>query len=102
MLLLREIVTDKVVIETDRERCLTAPQNLTVDPLLRQADHRPWPLPSGPWIMTQIWRNLLFAHWRVPAAALRPMVTPGLELDTFDDHAWISVTPFHMSVRPRG
>jgi uncharacterized protein YqjF (DUF2071 family) len=52
--------------------------------------------------MTQIWRDLLFAHWRVPAAALRPLVTQRLELDTFDGHAWISVTPFLMSVRPRG
>ena len=52
--------------------------------------------------MTQIWRDLLFAHWRVPAAALRPLVTQRLELDTFDGHAWVSVTPFYMSVRPRG
>lgn len=56
--------------------------------------------------MTQIWRDLLFAHWRVPQAAIqslvRPLVTGDLELDTFDGDAWISVTPFHMSVRPRG
>ena len=73
-----------------------------MDPLLRQTDHRPWALPSGPWIMTQIWRDLLFAHWRVPVAAVRPLIPGGLELDTFDGEAWISVTPFHMSVRPRG
>jgi uncharacterized protein YqjF (DUF2071 family) len=52
--------------------------------------------------MTQIWRDLLFAHWRVRAAAVRPLVNRRLELDTFDGEAWISVTPFHMSVRPRG
>ena len=61
---------------------------------LPPADHRPWPLPAGPWVMRQTWRNLLFAHWPLAAAALRRLVPDGLELQTFDGHAWLAVTPF--------
>jgi uncharacterized protein len=30
--------------------------------LLDDLAHRPWPLPDRPWIMTQTWQDLLFAH----------------------------------------
>lgn len=72
-----------------------------IHPLAR-TDHRPWPVPAGPWIMEQIWRDLLFAHWAIPAAVVRPLIPKELTLDTFDGQAWVSVTPFHMSIRPRG
>jgi len=65
--------------------------------------HRPWALPRGPWIMKQEWHDLLFAHWAVPAEALRPVIPRGLEIDTFDGHAWLGVVPFRMAgVRMRG
>ena len=48
------------------------------------------------------WLDLAFAHWPVPAEALRPHVPPGLELDTWDGTAWLGVVPFRMShVAPR-
>lgn len=50
----------------------------------------------------QRWRRLLFAHWEVPLAELRPLVPAGLEIDTFDGSAWIGLVPFWMEgVRPR-
>jgi len=53
--------------------------------------------------MTQTWHDLLFAHWAVDPAALRPRVPGELELDTFDEQAWIGIVPFHMSnVAPLG
>ncbi|MEC0093197.1 YqjF family protein [Paenibacillus macquariensis] len=58
---------------------------------------RPWPAPSSPWIIKQSWRDLLFLHYPVKADALRPHVPIGMDLDTFNDHAWISVVPFEMS-----
>lgn len=65
--------------------------------------HRPWPLPSGPWIMRQSWHDLLFAHWPLPAADVRAKVPAELELETHGGDAWIGVVPFRMSgVRPRG
>jgi uncharacterized protein len=59
--------------------------------------HRPWPLPSGPWIMAQSWHNLLFAHWEVDAAELRPHIPAKLGIDTFEGKAWVGVVPFRMS-----
>jgi uncharacterized protein YqjF (DUF2071 family) len=53
--------------------------------------------------MAQTWHDLLFAHWPVPAVALRPLLPPQLDLDTFDGEAWLGVVPFRMSrVHPRG
>jgi uncharacterized protein YqjF (DUF2071 family) len=71
--------------------------------LLDRLDHRPWPRPAGPWIMRMRWLDLLFAHWPVPADALRPLVPPELELDLYDGVAWVGVVPFRMEgVAPRG
>jgi uncharacterized protein YqjF (DUF2071 family) len=71
--------------------------------ILKHTAHRPWPLPHGPWIMKQAWHDLLFAHWPVPLAALRPLIPPQLEIDTFAGQAWLGVVPFRMSgVRLRG
>lgn len=60
-------------------------------------------MPGAPWIMTQSWHDLLFAHWPVARDRLRAKVPPGLELDLFDNQAWIGVVPFRMTnVAPRG
>jgi uncharacterized protein YqjF (DUF2071 family) len=64
--------------------------------------HRPWPMPPGPWVMTQTWHDLLFAHWPVDADSLRAQVPAGFELDRFDGATWLGIVPFHMTnVAPR-
>ena len=63
---------------------------------LGEQDHRPWPLPDGPWIQGQTWLDLLFAHWSLPIDALRPAVSAALPLDTFDGRAWLGITPFEV------
>lgn len=69
---------------------------------LDQTDHRPYPLASGPWVMHQTWRELLFAHWTVPIDFLRTAIPPSLDVDTFDGQAWLGIVPFRMTgVRPR-
>ena len=71
--------------------------------ILRNVAHRPWPLPAGPWVMTQSWHDLLFAHWPVDAEELRALIPEPLEIDTFDGRAWLAVVPFRMTnVRLRG
>jgi len=51
--------------------------------------------------MHQRWADLLFAHWEVPAAALRPLVPSGVEIDTFEGRAYVGLVPFVMTgVRP--
>jgi len=65
-------------------------------PALSETAHRPWPLPEGPWRWRQSWCDLLFAHWPVPAAALRHLVPGELEIDEFDGTSWVGVVPFRM------
>lgn len=70
--------------------------------LLQTTHHRPWPLPSTPWVMQQVWQELLFAHWPLPPALVRPLIPASLALDTWEGQAYIGVVPFRMSgVRPR-
>jgi len=60
-------------------------------------------MPASPWVMTQTWHDLLFAHWPVDVATLAPHVPTALTLDTFDGRAWVGVVPFRMTnVTPRG
>ena len=71
--------------------------------ILGEIAHRPWPMPAGPWVMTQTWHDLLFAHWVVPAEALRRKLPAAFPLDLFDGEAWIGIVPFTMTnVAPRG
>jgi uncharacterized protein YqjF (DUF2071 family) len=65
--------------------------------ILGQIAHRPWPLPSAPWIMHQRWENLLFAHWRVPVARLRPLVPSAMAVEEFDGTAWVGLAPFRLT-----
>jgi uncharacterized protein len=64
--------------------------------VIEQASHRPWPPPARPWVQEQTWCDLLFAHWPVDPAALRPAVPEQLPIDTFEGRAWIAVTPFEV------
>lgn len=68
-----------------------------------QHAHRPWPLPSRPWVLRMQWHDLLFAHWPVPVGVLRERVPACFSIDTFDGEAWLGVVPFRMThVGPRG
>jgi uncharacterized protein YqjF (DUF2071 family) len=53
--------------------------------------------------MAQTWRDLLFAHWTVPAAEIARVGPAPLELDLWESGAWIGVVPFRMDrIHPRG
>lgn len=48
------------------------------------------------------WHDLLFMHWPVRVDRLRPLIPSALEIDTFDNAAWLGVVPFRMTgIRPR-
>jgi uncharacterized protein len=71
--------------------------------ILDEVAHRQWPMPDRPWLMTQTWHDLLFAHWAIDAAQLRPLVPGVFDLDLFEGTAWLGIVPFHMTnVAPRG
>ncbi len=72
-------------------------------PAFASVDHRAEPHPAGPWIMTQRWCDLLFAHWPVPPDELSRRLPAPFVPDVFDGAAWIGVVPFRMeAVRLRG
>jgi uncharacterized protein YqjF (DUF2071 family) len=71
--------------------------------ILDAVEHRPWPMPDAPWVMTQTWHDLLFAHWPVDKVVLASKIPSPLELDLYDGEAWVGIVPFHMTnVSPRG
>jgi uncharacterized protein YqjF (DUF2071 family) len=53
--------------------------------------------PEGSYIMEQNWENLLFLHWPIAESLLRPLIPAALEIDTFENSAWIGITPFRLS-----
>lgn len=77
---------------------------------ITEGAHRPYPMPDAPYIMHQIWEDLLFLHYRVDPARLRQLVPPQLELDLWTPpgsagspaEAYVAVVPFRMrGIRPR-
>ena len=65
--------------------------------IARQHAHRQWPAPERPWRVRQTWRHVLFAHWPVEWATLRPFIPPQLDLDLFAGTAWVGLVPFELS-----
>jgi uncharacterized protein len=54
-------------------------------------------------VMRQKWHNLLFLHWEVDAQEMRRLIPPQLELDLFEESAYVGLVLFTMSgVRPVG
>src|ERR687886_284283 len=53
-------------------------------------------------VMYQTWRHLLFLHWEVPADALRPLIPPGVEVDTFEGRAYVGRIRFSSERRLAG
>lgn len=85
--------------ELDEERT----QWIGADSILFATQHRPWPPPMTPWVMTQRWNDLLFLHYELAPEKLRPLVPEVLTLDIYEQHVWLSVTPFWINhLRPPG
>jgi uncharacterized protein YqjF (DUF2071 family) len=61
---------------------------------LEAVAHRPWPLPTRPWLMGQTWYHLLFAHWRVEPSTIDRLLPPPLTAQRRDGSAWLGITPF--------
>ena len=66
-----------------------------------KTDHIPFQLPKRSFALNQEWRHLSFLHWMVDEKYILPYIPKGLELDTFNNNAYISTIPFLMKdVRP--
>jgi len=78
----------------------TDPLLPTPTPLQRLSLQQP---PTARPVMRQRWSHLLFLHWAVDLELIRAHLPAGLEVDTFDDRAWLGVVPFAMErVHPVG
>jgi uncharacterized protein YqjF (DUF2071 family) len=65
--------------------------------------HRPRPLPSGRWAVTQRWNDLLFAHWPIPVARMAALLPDWLEVDAYQGSAWLGIVPFWLDrIKIRG
>ena len=53
--------------------------------------------PEGEPIMHQRWENLIFLHWPIEPALLRPLIPEPLQIDIFDGQAWLGITPFALN-----
>ena len=51
--------------------------------------------------MYQAWLDLAFLHWRFAPEQVRPLVPPQLELDLWEDAAWVGLVPFSIEGRSR-
>ncbi len=58
---------------------------------------RQWPALHRPWLMKQVWHDLLFMHWPAATEQLRPLIPAELEIESYEGSAWVGVVPFHMS-----
>lgn len=59
--------------------------------------HRLWPLPDIPWIITQTWNNLLFAHYPVDLKVLQSLIPDELTLDTYNGTGWVGIVAFRIT-----
>jgi hypothetical protein len=64
------------------------------DDVIDLTGHRPWPLPTAPWVMSQTWHDVLFAHWPVATSIVRTLVPSPFAVHEFEGLAWISVVAF--------
>jgi len=48
------------------------------------------------WIIKQVWRDILFLNYPVPPELISPTLPKGLELDTYNGLAYLSIVPFRM------
>ena len=57
--------------------------------------------PDGPIVMRPNWRELLFLHWDFEPQTVQNLLPDGLEVDTFQNRAYVGLVPFGMeAVRP--
>ncbi len=49
------------------------------------------------WIIAQRWSHVLFLSFQCDPGKIMQSIPAGLEVDTFDGSAWLSIVPFYMS-----
>ena len=65
--------------------------------MFKRTSQQPLPIPKGPWLMTQTWKDVLFAHWPFSPETLQPKIPAPLEIDTYEGQAWVGIIPFDIA-----
>ncbi len=68
---------------------------MTSAPATNPAAQPPILGPTRP-IIRMDWLDLLFLHWRIEPGLMRTLVPEPLELDLYDNAAWVALVPFRM------
>jgi uncharacterized protein YqjF (DUF2071 family) len=66
------------------------------DQILASTSNRQYPLPEKKWKYFQQWQHTIFFHWEVTAYFLEEHIPPEIELDTFNNMAWVSLVAFEV------
>lgn len=69
---------------------------MNVKHILADTSNRQYPLPEKKWKYFQEWHNTLFFHWKVPAELLEKYIPEGIELDIWENTAWVSLVAFEV------
>ncbi|WP_281233947.1 YqjF family protein [Flavobacterium gelatinilyticum] len=67
--------------------------------ILANTQNRQYPLPEKNWKYYQEWHKTIFFHWEVPVYFLEEYIPDGLELDLYQNMAWVSVVSFEVKNR---
>jgi uncharacterized protein YqjF (DUF2071 family) len=67
-----------------------------IDEILASTGNRQYALPVKKWKYFQQWHDTLFLHWEVPVYFLREHIPKQIELDTFNNMAWVSLVAFEV------
>lgn len=59
--------------------------------------HRPFPIPTLPWIGKQTWNDILFCHWPISSDILETWIPSALALDLYNGTAWLGYVLFQVS-----
>ncbi len=72
-------------------------------PALKKTDHRPWPLPKGPWSWRQAWKDVLFIHYIIDKEKIRDLIPKSLAIQEYNGNCYLGIVPFRMEgvmIRP--
>lgn len=66
------------------------------DKILTNIHNRQYTLPKKKWKYFQQWHKTIFLHWEVPVYFLEEYIPEGIELDTYQNMAWVSLVAFEV------
>src|SRR5690606_5058980 len=67
-----------------------------IDDILASTNNRQYPIPEKKWKYFQEWHDTIFLHWEIPVHFLQEHIPEKIELDTFNNMAWVSLVAFEV------